>query len=155
MRTEIHADVYRWIVEQTTDAIIFADRDGRIRIWNPGAESVFGYTADEVLGQSLDIIIPEELRKRHWEGYRKAIEAGKTKLDGRVLTTRAQHKDGSRRYVDLSFAVITGTAGQANGALAIGRDVTERFLADKALRKRAAELEGKVRASVNNTGGQV
>jgi PAS domain S-box-containing protein len=147
MSTEIRPDVYRWIVEQTTDAIIFADRDGRIRIWNRGAESVFGFTADEVLGQSLDIIIPEELRKRHWESYRKAIEAGKTKLDDRVLTTRAQHKDGSRRYVDLSFAVITGAAGHADGALAIGRDVTERFLADKALRKRAAELEGMVRAS--------
>jgi PAS domain S-box-containing protein len=147
MSTEISPDVYRWIVEQTTDAIIFADRDGRIRIWNRGAESVFGFTADEVLGQSLDIIIPEELRKRHWESYRKAIEAGKTKLDDRVLTTRAQHKDGSRRYVDLSFAVITGAAGHADGALAIGRDVTERFLADKALRKRAAELEGMVRES--------
>ena len=68
MITVIHTDVYRRIVEQTTDAIIFADREGLIRIWNQGAESVFGFPAEEVLGKSLDVIIPEELQKRHWEG---------------------------------------------------------------------------------------
>ncbi|HET6489603.1 MAG TPA: PAS domain S-box protein [Syntrophales bacterium] len=146
MHSEIRVDVYRWIIEQATDAVIFADREGYIRIWNKGAESVFGYTADEALGQSLDIIIPEELRRRHWESYSKAVAAGKTRLGSRVLVTRGLHKDGSRLYVDLSFAVIVSDAGLAEGALAIGRNVTERYLADKALRKRAAELESKVRA---------
>jgi PAS domain S-box-containing protein len=146
LQTEIHADVYRWIIEQATDAVIFADREGYIRIWNKGAESIFGYSADEALGQSLDIIIPEELRRPHWESYRKAVAAGKTRLGSRVLVTRGLHRDGSRLYVDLSFAVIVGDAGLAEGALAIGRDVTERYLADKALRKHAAELESKARA---------
>ncbi len=132
---EIGPDVYRRIVEQTTDAVIFADREGLIRIWNEGAERVFGFPAEEVLGKSLDVIIPEELRKRHWESYGKAIAAGTTKSGSRVLTTRSLHKDGSRLYVDLSFAVIVDDSGRAEGALAIGRNVTERYLADKALRK--------------------
>ena len=143
MSGDIQADVYRRIVEQATDAIIFADREGLIRIWNGGAEAVFGFAGDEALGQSLDIIIPEELRKRHWEGYRAAVAAGKTKLGSRVLVTRGLHKDGSRLYVDLSFAVIVDDSGQARGALAVGRNVTERYLADKALKKRIAELEGR------------
>ncbi len=142
MIAEMQDAVYRRIVEQTTDAVIFADREGLIRIWNRGAQAVFGFTGDEALGQSLDIIIPEELRKRHWEGYRAAVAAGKTKLGSRVLVTRGLHKDGSRLYVDLSFAVIVDASGHAEGALAVGRNVTERYLADRALRKRVAELEG-------------
>jgi PAS domain S-box-containing protein len=141
MITEIHADVYRRIVEQTTDAIIFADREGLIRIWNQGAESVFGFPAEEVLGKSLDVIIPEELRKSHWEGYSKAIAEGRTRTGDRVMATRALHKDGSRLYVDISFAVIVDESGHVEGALAIGRNITERYLADKALRKHVAELE--------------
>jgi PAS domain S-box-containing protein len=143
MSTEIRVDVFRRIVEQTTDAIIFADREGLIRIWNQGAESVFGFPASDVLGKRLDVIIPEELRKKHWEGYSKAIETGKTKLGSRVLTTRSRHKDESRLYVDLSFTVIVDDSGHAEGALAIGRNVTERYLADKVLRKHAAELENR------------
>ena len=142
MSAEMQDAVYRRIVEQTTDAVIFADREGLIRIWNRGAEAVFGFPAAEALGQSLDIIIPEELRKRHWEGYKRAIEAGRTRLGSRVLVTRGLHRDGSRLYVDLSFAVIVDDEGRAEGALAIGRNVTERYLAERALRKRVAELEG-------------
>jgi len=139
MSTEIRIDLFRRIVEQTTDAVIFADREGLIRIWNQGAESLFGFPAGEVLGKSLDVIIPEELRRKHWEGYNKAIETGRTRLGSRVLTTRSRHKDGSRLYVDLSFKVIVDDSGHAEGALAIGRNVTERYLADKALREHAAE----------------
>ena len=144
MITEIHTDIYRRIVNQTTDAIIFADREGLIRIWNQGAESVFGFPAEEVLGKSLDIITPEELRKRHWEGYCKAIAEG-TRTGGRVMATRALHKDGSRLYVDMSFAVIIDESGHAEGALAIGRNITERYAADSALRKHVAELETKAK----------
>ena len=147
MIKEIHTDVYRRIVEQTTDAIIFADREGLIQIWNQGAESVFGFPAEEVLGKSLDVIIPEEMRKRHWEGYSKAIAEGKTRTGGRVMATRALHKDGIRLYVDMSFAVIVDKSGNAEGALAIGRNITERYLADKVLRKHMIELETKVKPS--------
>ncbi len=146
---EIHTDVYRRIVEQTTDAIIFADREGLIRIWNQGAESVFGFSAEEVLGISLDVIIPEELRKRHWEGYSKAIAECRTRTGGRVMDTRALHKDGRRLYVAMSFAVIVDEAGHAEGALAIVRNITERYLADKMLRKHVAVLETRGRNRTN------
>jgi PAS domain S-box-containing protein len=147
MITEIQTDVYRRIVEQTNDAIIFADREGIIRIWNQGAESVFGFPVEEVLGKSLDVIIPEELRKRHWEGYSKAVAKGRTRAGDRVMATRALHKDGSRLYVDMSFAVIVDDSGHTEGALAIGRNITERYLADKALRKHVAEPEIKGKSS--------
>jgi PAS domain S-box-containing protein len=124
--------LYESIVEQAPDAIIFADREGAIRVWNSGAHAVFGYAASEVLGESLDVIIPEPLRKAHWQGFDKALESGTTKYAGRVLTTRSVHKDGRRLYVDLSFALVRDAAGAIVGALAIGRDCTERYLAERA-----------------------
>jgi PAS domain S-box-containing protein len=133
------------IVEQAPDAIIFADRKGAIRVWNRGAETVFGYAAAEVLGGSLDVIIPERLRRAHWEGFRKAVDTGQTKYTGRVLTTRSVHKDGSKLYVDLSFGLIRNGAGAIAGALAVGRDCTARHLAEGALRARVAELEEKTK----------
>ena len=120
------------IVQQAPDAIIFADRDGAIRVWNRGAERIFGHAASEVLGQSLDVIIPEQLRKAHWQGFDKALETATTKYEGRVLTTRSAHKDGRRLYVELSFALVKDPAGNIVGALAIARDGTERYLAERA-----------------------
>ena len=136
-------NLFQAIVEQAPDAIIFADRDGAIRVWNRGAEAVFGYSAAEVLGNSLDVIIPERLRRAHWEGFRRAIDTGQTKYGNRVLTTRSVHKDGTRLYVDLSFGLVRDGAGAVAGALAIGRDCTARYLSDGALRARVAELEKK------------
>jgi len=128
-------NLFQAIVEQAPDAIIFADREGAIRVWNRGAEAVFGYAAAEVLGNSLDVIIPERLRRAHWEGFRRAIDTGQTKFGGRVLTTRSVHKDGSKLYVDLSFGLIRNEAGATVGALAVGRDCTARHL------ERAARLQ--------------
>lgn len=129
------------IVDQAPDAIIFADRDGTIRVWNRGAEAVFGFAAAEVLGESLDVIIPERLRAAHWEGFRRAIDAGQTKYGNRVMTTRSVHKNGSKLYVDLSFGLVKDRAGVVTGALAVGRDCTARYLSERALRARVAELE--------------
>jgi len=128
-------NLFQAIVEQAPDAIIFADREGAIRVWNRGAEAVFGYAAAEVLGNSLDVIIPERLRRAHWEGFRRAIDTGQTKFGGRVLTTRSVHKDGSKLYVDLSFGLIRDEAGAIAGALAVGRDCTARHI------ERAARLQ--------------
>ena len=94
------------IAEQLPDAVIFADREGLIRHWNPGAQAVFGFTADEVLGQSLDVIIPERLRAPHWAAYRRAIESGHTRGGNAVRTTRALHKNGRKLYVDFSFGLV-------------------------------------------------
>ena len=129
------------IVEQAPDAIIFADCAGAIRVWNRAAEAVFGYAAAEVLGKSLDVIIPQRFRPAHWQGFHRAIAAGQIKHAGRVLTTRSVHKDGSKLYLDLSFGLVRDGSGAIAGALAIGRDCTARHLADAALRTRARELE--------------
>lgn len=129
------------LVAAAPDAMIFADRDGVIRVWNGSAEAIFGYPGSEVIGGSLDVIIPERLRSAHWQGFRAAIATGNTKYAGRVLTTRAIRRDGSKLYVDLSFALIRDEAGTVIGSLAIARDCTERYLSEKALRARVSELE--------------
>lgn len=123
------AGLHRAIVAQAQDAVIFADRDGVIRLWNRGAEIIFGYDAAEAIGGNLDIIVPERFRAAHNAGYRQAMESGTVRCDGRVLTTRSQHKYGSRLYVDLSFGLVKDASGRVTGAFAIGRDCTERQLA--------------------------
>lgn len=134
------------LVAAAPDAMIFADRDGVIRVWNGSAEAIFGYPGSEVIGGSLDVIIPERLRSAHWQGFRAAIATGNTKYAGRVLTTRAIHRNGSKLYVDLSFALIRDEAGTVIGSLAIARDCTERYLCDKALRAHVSELERELQA---------
>ena len=78
MSTETHAWVCQQIVDQAQDAMIFADRDGVIRLWNAGAEAVFGYRTEEAVGRTLDLIIPTQLRARHWAGYRQVMATGPT-----------------------------------------------------------------------------
>ncbi len=128
----VSLDLYRAIVEQAPDAIVFADCDGTIRVWNRRAETVFGYSATEMLGNSLDAIIPERFRRAHWEGFRRAVDAGKTKYGDRVLTTRSQTKSGGKLYVDLSFGLVRGESGAVAGVLAVARDCTTRHLKEKA-----------------------
>jgi PAS domain S-box-containing protein len=134
-------EVARAIVDTTSDAIIFADREGRIRLWNRGASLIFGYAASEVIGQSLDIIIPERLRRAHWDAFDRSIASGQTKHTDRVLTTRSMHKDGRTIYVDLSFGLVKDASGRVHGAFAVGRDCTERYLAERAAKQRLQELE--------------
>lgn len=136
-------DLFHTIVAQAPDAIIFADREGAIRVWNNGAEALFGHAAAEVLGASLDLIIPERFRRAHWDGFRRAIDCGRTRLGGQALTTRSMHKDGSTLYLDLSFSLVRDEAGAVTGALAIGRNCTARQRSERALRARVAELEEK------------
>ena len=138
-----HTELHRAIVEATSDAVIFAGRDGAIRLWNRGAELLFGYPASEVVGQSLDVIIPERLRSG-WEGFDRSIATGQAKYADRVMTTRSMHKDGRRLYVDLSFGLVKNAVGEAIGAFAIGRDATARYAADAAQRARIAQLEAQV-----------
>lgn len=127
--TGIGTSLAEAIALQAPDAIIFADRDGAIRFWNRAAERIFGYTAAEAVGQNLDLIIPERLRRAHWDGFGKAIETGVTKYSGKAMTTRSMHKNGNRIYLDLSFGLVKDNAGAVIGATAIGRDCTERQIA--------------------------
>ena len=129
------------IVDQASDAIIFADRDGLIRIWNSGAERIFGHQASEVIGGGLDVIIPERLSQAHHKGFNHAIATDRMKYVDQVLTTRSMHKDGGKLYVDMSFGLVRDADGNILGALAIARDTTERFAKESAQRARIAELE--------------
>ena len=116
-----------------------ADREGIIRLWNRGAEIIFGFGAQEAVGRNLDLIVPEKFRRPHNEGYRLAMETGQVRHDGRVLTTRSQHKWGSRLYVDFTFGLLKDEAGAVIGAFAIGRDATARHLQEAARRELAGE----------------
>lgn len=133
--------LHRAILEQAPDAVIFADRQGRVQLWNHGAEVLFGYTAREAIGQPLDIIIPEKLRQAHDEGFARALATGRLKAQGRVLTTRASGKYGARLYVDFSFALVKDAAGAVSGVVAIGRDVTAAWL-EKAARRATTAAAG-------------
>jgi PAS domain S-box-containing protein len=125
------------IVEQTSDAVILAGSDGKIRLWNPGAEAVFGFTSAEVLGKSLDLIVPENLREAHWKGFHRAIAETHTKYERTALTVPANHKTKKTLYVDLTFNVAKDDSGRIVGAQASARDVTERYLSELALREGA------------------
>ena len=131
----------RQIVDKAADAIIFADTEGIIRLWNDGAEAIFGYPPAEALGQSLDLIVPEKLRERHWEGYRKVMAAGKTKYGKETLAVPAITKGDNRISIEFTIVLVTNDSGEPLGTAAIIRDVTERFLKEKELKKRLAELE--------------
>ena len=140
-----HEWLCQQIVEKAADAIIFADKEGIIRLWNSGAESVFGYSADEALGQSLDLIVPEKLRERHWEGYRRVMATGKTKYGKETLAVPATQKGDSRISIEFTVILVTNDSGEPLGTAAIIRDVTERWQKEKELKKRLAELEAKVK----------
>lgn len=132
----------RRIVEDAPDVIIFADREGVIRLWNAGAQVVFGYQPEEALGKTLDLIVPERLRERHWEGFRRVMATGVTRY-GReeLLAVPAIGKDGGRISVEFSIVMLRDAAGEPLGIAAILRDVTQRWQEQQQLRKRLAALE--------------
>jgi PAS domain S-box-containing protein len=115
------------ILEQIGDAVVYVDETGTIRRWNRAAAALFGLSAAEALGQSLDRIVPEHLRAGHWRGFDAAMTTGVMKLQGRPTLTRATHQTGRKLYVEMTFALVRGRAGSAPlGAVAVARDVTER-----------------------------
>ncbi len=131
--------ICRQLVEQAPDAIVYADEQGLIRLWNAGAERIFGYAAAEALGQSLDIIIPENQRKRHWDGFGRTLATGATRYGAdSLLSVPAIRKDGSRLSVEFTILPFHGESGRIVGMAAIMRDVTIRFEEMKALRKQVA-----------------
>ena len=124
------------ILEDLADAVICTDASGKIIRWNPACTSLFGYTADDALGQSVELIIPEHLRAAHWSGFDAAMKRGVLKLEGRPTLTRAQHKSGRRLYVEMTFAIVKGDAeGEVIGSVAMARDVTERVERERAARR--------------------
>jgi PAS domain S-box-containing protein len=133
--TESLSALSETIIRETADAIVYADADGAIRFWNAAAERIFGYAAIEAIGQSLDLIIPENLRGRHWEGFRQVMQTGKSRYGaGDLLAVPAQRKDGTRISVEFTIVPLRDSGGRMLGMAAILRDVTKRFNEMKALR---------------------
>jgi PAS domain S-box-containing protein len=134
----------RAILETEADAIVLADRDGAIRFWNPGAERLFGFTAAEAVGRSLDLIIPEPQRARHWAGYRQVMETGESRYGrGDILAVPGLRKDGTRVSIEFTIVPLRDAAGRMEGMAAILRDVTRRFEETRALRRKLAEATGR------------
>lgn len=125
------------ILDQMLDAVILADCNGVIRMWNRGAEVIFGFTAAEALGAPLELIVPPSYRHAHAHGFREAVRTGHLKSHGEVLTTRANHKYGCRLYVDFSFGLLNDDAGELVGVFAVGRDATARHMGEVALAAQA------------------
>ena len=128
---------------ESRDAIIFADKDGRVRLWNAGAEAMFGYGAAEMEGRTLDLIIPEALRDRHNEGYRRVMAAGKSKYAAELLAVPGLRKDGARISLEFTITLIKGDRGEVLGAAAIIRDVTARWQREQETKKRLAAMAGR------------
>jgi PAS domain S-box-containing protein len=126
------------LLESMPDAVVYADADGKIRYWNKGAETIFGFAAAEAIGQPLDIIVPTSLRQRHWDGYARTMHTGVTRYgSGDLLAVPAIRKDGSRISTEFTIVPFRDEAGRMVGIAAIMRDVTKRFEEMRALRKAA------------------
>ena len=133
------------LVEAAGDAVVAADAEGRITLWNPAAERIFGFSRGEARGQSLDIIIPERFRQRHWQGYDKVMRSGETRYGTDVLRVPALRKDGKPVSIAFTVALLKSADGRVESIVAIMRDDTARWNEERALKKRLVELEAKAK----------
>jgi len=140
-----HGSLCESIVEQSPIAIIVGDREGIVRLWNAGAQTMFGWSAEEALGKSMDMIIPEKHRPRHWEGYDRVMGTGVTKYGRNLLAVPALTKDGRRISIEFNVVLLKDAEGRVLGIAATMQDVTARWERDKALRAHVAELEAKLK----------
>ena len=129
------------LIECVGDAVIVADANEKIVLWNPAATRIFGYSEEEALGNDLNLIVPERQRQRHNEGYKHSMETGTTRYGTSLLKVPAKHKDGSTLSIAFSVGMLFDASGKATGVAAIIRDETERFAQERALKKRLSDLE--------------
>lgn len=137
---ELTARIGEAILASAADAILATDREGTVNFWNPGAERLFGFSKKEAIGASLDLIIPERLRKRHWDGWLHVMENGETRYGaGDVLAVPAMTKDGRQISVEFTIILLRDADQQIVGMAAVLRDVTKRFEETRRLRRQLAE----------------
>ena len=137
-------DLLSALVADADDAVIVADAEGAIRFWNRAAERMFGHARDEAVGQSLDLIIPEKLRPRHWDGYTRVMATGETEYAGRMLAVPAVRADGERISIEFTVTLLRDGSGGVWGIGAIVRDVTARWEQDRALKRELQDLRREV-----------
>ena len=135
------ARILKQIFEESSDGIIYADGEGKIRLWNGGAERIFGYTESEALGSTLDLIVPERFRERHWEGYRRVIKTGETQYGDQLLAVPGIGRDGRRISLEFTVCLVKTDDESVDGVAAIVRDGTDGWLRERELKQRVAELE--------------
>jgi PAS domain S-box-containing protein len=146
------ADFAERLVSGMADAIVYADAEGVIQVWNRGATRIFGFAEEEALGRSLDFIIPENLRERHWQGYRATMRTGQSRYgDGQILSVPAVRKDGTRVSVEFTIVPFTDNAGRMIGIAAVMRDATARFEELRALRRQLAVHSARDRTDSGNS----
>jgi PAS domain S-box-containing protein len=134
---------FKQLVESVADAVIVSDASGAITLWNPAAVRMFGYTESEAMGQSLDLIIPERQRQRHWEGYHKTMRTGETRYGNDVLRVPAAHKDGHSLSIAFTVAMMYSEENKVTAIVAVIRDETSRWNEERVMRRRLAELEAR------------
>jgi PAS domain S-box-containing protein len=129
----------RAVLSTKSDALIAADKKGVITFWNPGATRIFGFSEAEAIGQSLDIIIPERLRQRHWDGYDKTMATGESRYgESDLLAVPAVRKDGTALSIEFTIMMLRDAVGGIIGIAALLRDVTRRFEEVRALKRQLA-----------------
>ena len=138
---------YRQLLTAIGDGVVVADADGKIIFWNPGAERIFGFTESEAIGETLDLIVPERQRQRHWEGYDKTMQSGQTRYGNELLRVPALHKEGHPLSIAFTVAMLHAADGKVSAIVAIVRDETKRWTEERDLRRRIGELEAKAGAS--------
>lgn len=141
---------FEQLVEALGDAVVVSDSEGTIRLWNPAAERLFGFTSAEAIGKTLDLIVPERYRKRHWAGYQKTMATGETRYEHDELRVPALHKDGRPLSIAFTVGLLYGPERQVTGIVAAIRDDTVRFAKERSLRKQLADLAGD---KARNNGG--
>jgi PAS domain S-box-containing protein len=143
--TDLPDDLPRRVLGGSPDAILICDRRGTVRYWNGAARRVFGFSSADALGASMDLIIPERLRGRHWTGWEAAMKTGVTRYgEGQLLAVPALHRDGRQISIEFSIQLLKDAAGQIEWVVAVIRDVTERYAREKALRAQLKAMEPKV-----------
>lgn len=133
--------MYQRIVDNAPEAIVVADSEGAIRLWNLGAEDVFGYSASEAIGQTLDLIVPPGQRERHWAGYRQVMLTGNTRYSREMLAVPALRKDGTRISLEFHVVLLEDADDRIVGIAAIIRDVTSQWERERSMRQRLRALE--------------
>jgi PAS domain S-box-containing protein len=132
---------YQQLVEAIGDAVVVCDADGAIVVWNDAAVRMFGFTREDALGKSLDLIIPERQRQRHWDGYNKSMATGETRYGSDLLRVPALHKEGRTLSIAFTVAMLYDADRKVNAIVAVIRDETVRWAEERQLRTRVAQLE--------------
>ncbi|WP_377700843.1 PAS domain S-box protein [Pseudoduganella sp. UC29_71] len=136
---------YQQLVESIGDAVVVCDAAGAIIVWNDAAVRMFGFTREDALGKSLDIIIPERQRQRHWDGYNKSMVTGETRYGNDVLRVPALHRDGRNLSIAFTVAMLYDEARNVTAIVAVIRDETQRWSEERQMRVRLAQLEARIK----------